>query len=472
MGGQLGFGFGMVEVVADVGEEGLCGLELLDDGDGLGEVCVAGVWLAAEGVEDEDVESAQEAQGVVAEVAHVGEVGGCAEAVAGDLLAAVDDGDAAEAGTEEGDGGAGGLVDAVEADAGAGGIAVEGAEGVVEDALDGVGGGGVGVEGEGVGVFEAEGAEVVEAEDVVGVRVGVEDGVDAGEVLAECLRVEVGAGVDEDGFVLVLDENGGAGAAVMGVGGGADRAIAAQGGHAHGRAAAEEGEGGRVGGDRHGGSDSLISFELWAEDGTEYAAAQAARPVFLNEHGPCDWFLADDAGAASGRGWTEASGGLLLLGGGGAGEGLGDLEEGEMEFEEGAVEEGGLGAGAVAFGLVLEDIEHFDGLLGSHEIDLGLLALGGGSAELHDGGHVDGLDDALEGGGWGVLHAGVGRAYGDRQALGGLGVGQAGVLNLLGGGAGGEVLVLLFRILVEDLFGWLYRDRAGGGGDGRLFDGA
>ena len=68
--------------------------------------------------------------------------------------------------------------EAVEVYAGAGGIAVDLAEGVLEDALDGVGGGVVGEEGEAFGVGEGERAKVVHAEDVVGVVVGVEDGVD------------------------------------------------------------------------------------------------------------------------------------------------------------------------------------------------------------------------------------------------------------------------------------------------------
>ena len=43
------------------------------------------------------------------------------------------------------------VVDAVEGDAGAGGVAVDLAEGVLEDAFEDVGGGVVGVEGEAVG---------------------------------------------------------------------------------------------------------------------------------------------------------------------------------------------------------------------------------------------------------------------------------------------------------------------------------
>ena len=63
--------------------------------------------------------------------------------------------------------------------------------------------------------MEAEGAEVVHAEDVVGVAVGVEDGVDAADVFADGLGVEVGAGVDQDGVAVVVDEERGAGAAVV-----------------------------------------------------------------------------------------------------------------------------------------------------------------------------------------------------------------------------------------------------------------
>jgi hypothetical protein len=51
--------------------------------------------------------------------------------------------------------------------------------------------------------LKAEGAEVVEAEDVVGVSVGVEDGVDVAKVFADGLGMEVLAGVDQDGVVVV-----------------------------------------------------------------------------------------------------------------------------------------------------------------------------------------------------------------------------------------------------------------------------
>jgi len=228
----------VVEVVAHVGEEGAAWFELFDVGDGFLEMRVAVVRVAAKGIDDEDVEILKKSDAFVGDVAHVGEVGCAAEAVAGDLLAAVGDGDALEAGSEEIETGAGCGVNAVKFDAGAGGIAIFGAECVFEDALEGCGGFVVGVDGKVAFGVKAEGAEVVEAHDVVGVTVGVEDGVDATDVFPDGLGVEVRAGVDEDDVAVVGEADGGPGAtitlvAVGGDGGGADRAVTAERGHAH-----------------------------------------------------------------------------------------------------------------------------------------------------------------------------------------------------------------------------------------------
>ena len=133
----------------------------------------------------------------------------------------------------------------------------------------------------------------------------------------------------------------------------------------------------------------------------------------------------------SGRCWAAdwGAGGWRLAAGGRTGEGLGDFEEGHAEFEEGAVEEVGLVRGEIALGFFAEDAEHVDALAGAEDVDLGLLAFGGGSAELHDGGHVDGLDELLEAHGGRVLHAGVGGADGGVEAVGGHLVGEAGLLG-------------------------------------------
>ena len=60
MWGEFGVGGFVVQVVGDVGEEGPFGGDFVYQLDGLGEVGVAGVGLAAEGVEDEDVEVLEE----------------------------------------------------------------------------------------------------------------------------------------------------------------------------------------------------------------------------------------------------------------------------------------------------------------------------------------------------------------------------------------------------------------------------
>ena len=181
----------VVEIVADVGEEGSFWGNFFDEFDGFGQVGVGGVGFAAEGVEDKDIKLLEEREGLFGDIGHVGEVGGGTEAVAGDGVAAVRDRDALEGGAEEWNFGGKICGKAVDVDASAGGVAVDGAKCVFEDALDDGGGGVVGVEGDAFGPREAEGTEVVHAEDVIGVRVGVEDCVDCGEIFADGLGVEV-----------------------------------------------------------------------------------------------------------------------------------------------------------------------------------------------------------------------------------------------------------------------------------------
>ena len=237
----------VVEVVGHVGEEGAARLQGLDQGDGFVEMRVAGVRVAAQSVEDEDVEVLEQREGFGWQVAHVGEVGGGAETVPGDCLASVDHRDALKVRAGDVDEGAGFGGQRVDLDAGAGGVTVDGAEGVVEDAADDLGGGFVGVERKVGRGLEGERAEVVHAEDVVGVVVGVEDGVEAGDVLANGLRVEIGAGVDEDCVAIPVELDGRTGAAIPGAGEhrvAADGAGAAERGDAHRGARAEEGEGG------------------------------------------------------------------------------------------------------------------------------------------------------------------------------------------------------------------------------------
>jgi hypothetical protein len=100
---------------------------------------------------------------------------------------------------------------------------------------------------------EAERAEIIQAEDVVGMGMGIEDGVDVSDAEAQRLLAEIRPSVDEDAVrrggivVLPLDRNGGTQALVAGISGGADAAGAAQCGHTHRGAAAEKQDAGFVG---------------------------------------------------------------------------------------------------------------------------------------------------------------------------------------------------------------------------------
>lgn len=400
----------VIKIVAEMSEESAARLELLNEGDGFFEMRVTGMGLATESVEDEDVEVLKKRETLRGDVAHIREVGGGAEAQASDLLMAMHDRDATKTGAEEVDPGARGRIEPVDLNASGGRVAIFCAEGVVEDALDGGGSFVIGIDGQIMLVVEAERPEIIESHDVIGVTVGVDDCVDTADVFAQGLSVKVRAGVDQDGVGVVLKAYRGPGAAIARVGRGADDAVTAEGRNAHGGATAQECE-----------------SRLHA--------------------------LADDTRAAGPSG----------LGGGGTSERLGDFEEGHADLKECAVEKARLVRGQVALGFVGEYAEHVDALPGPEEIDLGLLTLLSGTAELHDGRHVDGLDELFEAHDGRVLHAGVGCADGGIETVGGLLVGEAGLLGLLRSGWGREVVIL------QLLFGWGLRLRRRGGnwGGGR-----
>ncbi len=148
-------------------------------------------------------------------------------------------GDGEGVGVAEGEGGVG---DGVGIGLDVAGVAVFAAEGVVEHAGEVIEDGLAGVEGEGVFGSGGEAAEFIEAEDVIHVGVGVDDGVCVGDAFAKALGAEIGAGIDEDAEFGGAEEDGGAGAIVAGVGGGADVAIASDHGDTDGGAGAEEGD--------------------------------------------------------------------------------------------------------------------------------------------------------------------------------------------------------------------------------------
>src|ERR1700679_3880260 len=132
--------------------------------------------------------------------------------------------------------------------AGAVGVGGAGREGVVIDALKCACGAGISVERDGTTGAEggeAIGAQIVHAKDVVGVVMRVEDGVYAGDSVAQGLLAEVWAGVDEDGagltfFAYPVNDHRRPQPLVMRVRAGANRTAAPERGNAHGGAAAQE----------------------------------------------------------------------------------------------------------------------------------------------------------------------------------------------------------------------------------------
>ena len=130
-------------------------------------------------------------------------------------------------------------IDAVRGRAAARWIPLAAIEDVAEAALDGGHGVGRGVDGNLALLAEVEGTHVVEAHDVVGMRVSEDHRVEAVDTGAQRLRAEIGRGVDQDVVAVVADQNRRPQAIVARIGGGADVAMAADGGHADTGARAE-----------------------------------------------------------------------------------------------------------------------------------------------------------------------------------------------------------------------------------------
>src|SRR5262249_1433004 len=81
-------------------------------------------------------------------------------------------------------------------------------------------------------------AQVVDAENMIGMRVGVNDGVDPPDLFADGLLAEVRGGVGENEFSGEFEQDRRPAAPVVGIGRVADGAVAANGGHSHGSTAA------------------------------------------------------------------------------------------------------------------------------------------------------------------------------------------------------------------------------------------
>ncbi len=76
------FDFGVADLVRHVGEPGASRSDFFDPGDGLLDVSVAGVGPEAQGVDDDELDALEKRKAGVRDGAHVGEVGGVADAIA------------------------------------------------------------------------------------------------------------------------------------------------------------------------------------------------------------------------------------------------------------------------------------------------------------------------------------------------------------------------------------------------------
>jgi hypothetical protein len=122
-----------------------------------------------------------------------------------------------------------------------GGIAVIDVKGVIKRLVEAGEGVGIRINGDPIPVFDRVGPEVVKAGDVIGMAVGVNDGIEAGNPGPEGLGAEVGRGVDDHAEFVVLKPDRRSEAAVAGVVGGANPALAGEHGDALRGTGSEEG---------------------------------------------------------------------------------------------------------------------------------------------------------------------------------------------------------------------------------------
>ena len=96
------------------------------------------------------------------------------------------------------------IIEGMELDTRAGGVFGVWRKCVFENAMQNRSGSVVGVEGKTVAMLEAEWAQVVHSENVIGMRMGVKDRVDVPDVFAQNLLAEVLPRVDDHGMRVPL----------------------------------------------------------------------------------------------------------------------------------------------------------------------------------------------------------------------------------------------------------------------------
>jgi hypothetical protein len=231
-------GGGVGKFVSDVRKPGAARLEFVNESEGLFDGLVHGMRNIAESVDDEVVNIFEERQGGFGEAAEIGEIRGAAEAETEDVHFAVEERHGNDGNAEKLEG----AFDFVEDDAGEsaeGGLGVKNVgKGTADHAESFFGA----VDGHGGTLADVEGANVVEALDVIGVAVSEKNGSEAIEARGEGLGAKIGGGVNDDVLGIAGEEDGGAQALVVRIGGLADGTMAADRGDSHGGAGTENGE--------------------------------------------------------------------------------------------------------------------------------------------------------------------------------------------------------------------------------------
>ena len=193
IGGEGGVALGVEGAVGEVGEPGALGFDVLSDFDGLGDGEVGGVRFFAEAIDDEDGDMTDKIADGWGDGGAIGEVDGAGAARAvesesrgGDT--AVRDGERNKSGGADGERAGDGVC--FRADVG--GATYFEIESVVEGFFEAGESEGIGVKGDTVSIFDGVGAEIVEAGDMIGVAVGIDDGIEAGNGGAEGLGTKIG----------------------------------------------------------------------------------------------------------------------------------------------------------------------------------------------------------------------------------------------------------------------------------------
>jgi hypothetical protein len=209
-GWEVRIGWGVHQVVGHVDKIGPRRVDLLDSIEGLGHGEVGRVRAMAEGIEDEGIAGFEQIEGAFGDLGDIGAVGQGQEVRSGaghlkdepeDGEFAVVEGDRGDVQSEEGEWDEG--LDEVGYELGDEGFldVLVGLEDVLIDALEGVHSVSIGVDVDGGAHDLVEPSDLVEPEGVIDMVVCIEDGIDAGDALAEDLLAEVGRGVDEDDAV-------------------------------------------------------------------------------------------------------------------------------------------------------------------------------------------------------------------------------------------------------------------------------